>query len=118
MLREESSSDDAVILVPEGRLVMGGPAEEFEKKVQDLFAKGTLVVVADMHKVTQVDSTGIRGFVRGHSAAQRNGGRFALAGVQYAVQLVLEITRLNSILEIHPSVEDALEASGPAAASN
>ena len=111
MLVEETAGD-IVVLVPEGRLIMGGPAEEYEKRVQDLFTSGKRALVTDLHKVTQVDSTGIRGMVRGHTAAQKCGGRFALAEPQYAVQLVLEITRLNTLLEIHPSLQDAIEA-GP-----
>ena len=109
MLVEETAGE-VVVLVPEGRLIMGGPAEEYEKRVQDLFAEGKPAVVTDLHKVTQVDSTGIRGFVRGHTTAQRLGRRFALADLQYPVQLVLEITRLNTLLEIHPSLQDAIEA--------
>lgn len=112
MLVEETAGE-IVVLVPEGRLVMGGPAEEYEKRVQDLFAGGQKVLVTDMHKVSQVDSTGIRGLVRGHTSAQKAGGRFALCELQYAVELVLEITRLNTLLEIHPSLQDALEP-GPA----
>ena len=109
MLVEETAGD-IVVLVPEGRLVMGGPAEEYEKRVQDLFAEGKRALVTDLHKVTQVDSTGIRGFVRGHTTAQKIGARFAMCEPQYSVQLVLEITRLNTLLEMHPSLQDAIEA--------
>jgi anti-sigma B factor antagonist len=106
----EETHGEVVVLVPEGRLVMGGPAEEFEKRVQDLFGEGKRAVIADLHRVTQVDSTGIRGFVRGHTTAQKAHGRFALCEQQYSVQLVLEITRLNTLLEMHPSLQDAIEA--------
>jgi anti-sigma B factor antagonist len=106
----EETHGEVVVLVPEGRLVMGGPAEEFEKRVQDLFAEGKRAVITDLHRVTQVDSTGIRGFVRGHTTAQKVKGRFALCEQQYSVQLVLEITRLNTLLDMHPSLQDALES--------
>lgn len=109
MLVEEDAGE-IVVLIPEGRLIMGGPAEEYEKRVQDLYASGKRKIVSDLHKVTQVDSTGIRGFVRGHTTAKKTGGRFAMAELQYPVQLVLEITRLNTLLEIHPSLQDAIEA--------
>ena len=109
MLVEETAGD-ILVLVPEGRLVMGGPAEEFEKRVQELLSSGQRSLVADLHKVTQVDSTGIRGIVRGHTTAQKLGARFAICEPQYPVQLVLEITRLNTLLETHPSLQDALEA--------
>lgn len=107
---EEENAGEVIVLVPEGRLIMGGPAEEYEKRVQDLYTSGKRNIVTDLHKVTQVDSTGIRGFVRGHTTAKKLGGRFAMAELQYAVQLVLEITRLNTLLEIHPSLQDAIEA--------
>jgi anti-sigma B factor antagonist len=108
----EETAGDIVVLVPEGRLIMGGPAEEYEKRVQELFTEGKKALITDLHKVTQVDSTGIRGFVRGHTTAKKLGGRFALAEVQYSVQLVLEITRLNTLLEMHPSLQDALDEVG------
>ena len=112
MLVEETAGE-VVVLVPEGRLIMGGPAEEYEKRVQDLFAEGKRRLVTDLHKVTAVDSTGIRGFVRGHTTAQKCGGRFALAELQYPVELVLEVTRLNTLLEIHPSLQDAIDGDVP-----
>ena len=88
---------------------MGGPAEEFEQRVQDLLAEGFLHLVTDLRRVPQVDSSGIRALVRGYTTAQRFGGSFKLVAPSTLVRTILEVTRLNSIFPIYDSVEEATQ---------
>ena len=62
-----------VVLSPQEGLVAGGPAEEFEQRVQALFRDGYTDVLVDLRHVPTVDSRGVRAFVRGHTTAQRLG---------------------------------------------
>ena len=91
----------------------GGPAETFERDIQQLFRRGQRHLVVDMSGVSAIDSAGIRALVRGHTSAQRLRGGLRIAAARPAVVEVLEASRLASIFEIYDSVEAARLAAFP-----
>lgn len=60
-----------------------------------------------MSDVKFVDSSGLGNIVRAFSTVKEAGGQLKLAGKSDKVQGVLSITKLNSVFELYPSVEDA-----------
>lgn len=106
----EQAVGDYLVLVPQGRLVSGGPGEEYERRVQALLAEGHRHLVTDMRKVPQVDSTGIRALVRGHTSARRVSGSFKLVAPSALVRMVLEVTHLATVFQIYDSVEAAVKS--------
>jgi anti-sigma B factor antagonist len=65
------------------------------------------VVVLDMTQVPYMDSSGLGAVLNCYVSLERNGRKLALAGVNERVQALLELTRVNGILRIHPDVETA-----------
>ncbi len=99
-----------LVLSPQEALVSGGPAEELEKRVQDLFREGYRHVVVDLRAVPLADSAGMRALVRGHTSAQRLNRRFTLIGPNARVVELLQLSLLDRVLEIKDSVADAKAA--------
>jgi anti-anti-sigma factor len=99
--------DSRLVLSPQEDLVAGGPAEELERRVQDLFRQGYRHVVLDLRGVTRADSAGIRALVRGHTSAQRLNRRFTIVGPTPNVVDLLQISLLDRVLEIKGSVAEA-----------
>ncbi len=89
-----------VVLTPEGTLLAEGSAEKFEAEIQTLFAKGHRHLVVDLRNVPHMDSSGIRAIVRGHTTAERLGGRFVLVAPSSRVAKLLAMTRLDTVLHI------------------
>jgi len=87
--------------------VAGGPAEELEHRVQDLFRQGHQHVVVDLHTVPRADSAGIRALVRGHTTAQRLHRRFTIVGPNPKVGELLRLSLLDRVLEIKDSLAEA-----------
>lgn len=102
-----SASKERLVLAPEEPLVAGGPAEEFERRIQEVFRAGYLHVVVDLRSVPEIDSAGIRALVRGHTSAQRLNRRFTLAGPNPKVRALLELSLLANVFDIAASVGDA-----------
>lgn len=100
-----------LVISPHESLVGGGPAEEFERRVQALFRDGFRDLIIDLRAVPCIDSAGIRALVRGHTTAQRLHGTFRLCSPNNAVSTVLHLGRLDAVLDIYPTVEEA-RASG------
>ena len=95
-----------LVLSPQEDLVAGGPAEELERRVQDLFRQGYRHIVLDLRGVTRADSAGIRALVRGHTSAQRLNRRFTIVGPTAKVTDLLQMSLLDRVLEIKNSVAD------------
>ena len=94
-----------VLVAPQEMLVVGGPAEEYERLVQDLFRSGCRDLIADLRGVTGIDSAGVRALVRSHTSAQRLGGTFTLVAPQPRVRQVLQLSHLESVFEIRDSIK-------------
>jgi anti-anti-sigma factor len=57
-----------------------------------------------------MDSAGIGELVLLHTKAQTDGTRLKYARPSPLVHNLLDLTNLNSVLDIHPSLEEALES--------
>ncbi|GLW73492.1 hypothetical protein Kpho02_57910 [Kitasatospora phosalacinea] len=106
---------DALVVRPEGELdhdSVGPLREALEGAVAD--PPGRLVV--DCGGLDFCDSTGLNLLLRAHAAAVHVGLPLLLAAPGAVVARMLAITGADEVLEVHPTVEDAL-AAGPGAAA-
>src|SRR6478735_7161198 len=98
---------ERLLLSPQEALVSGGPAEELERRIQEVFRLGTEHVVIDLRGVPDADSAGIRALVRGHTSAQRLNRRFTLVSPNPKVLELLELSLLTRVLEVVDSLVEA-----------
>lgn len=103
----KASKVDRMVLSPQEPLTAGGPAEELERRIQEIFKSGFEHVVIDLRGVPVADSAGIRALVRGHTTAQRLNRRFTLVSPNQRVQELLELSLLTRVLEIVDSLVEA-----------
>ena len=96
-----------VVLSPQEGLVAGGPAEEFEQRIQSLLRNGHHDLLVDLRQVPRIDSRGVRALVRGHTTAQRLHARFRLACPGPHIRDVLELARLDTIFTIYETFDEA-----------
>jgi len=104
---DRALSAHQVLVAPREPLVTGGAAEEYERRVNDLFRGGCRHLIADLRAVSAIDSAGIRALVRSHTTAQRIDSQFTIVGPQPGVRRVLELSRLDSVFHIRESLEEA-----------
>jgi anti-sigma B factor antagonist len=69
---------------------------------------GTTRLVVALGGLTFCDSSGLRLLVELHKQATDRGGSLHLADVQPPVATVIQVTNLNRMLAVHPTVEDAI----------
>lgn len=96
-----------MVLSPLEALVAGGPAEELERRIQEVFRTGYEHVVIDLRGVPALDSAGVRALVRGHTTAQRLHRRFTLVSPNARVREVLDISLLGRVLEVVDTLVEA-----------
>lgn len=65
-------------------------------------------VILDFHNIEFIDSGTIRALVSLQKRVSENKGTLKLANLHPSVQNIFEVTRLRHILDIYPSLEDAI----------
>jgi anti-anti-sigma factor len=103
----KGSKSDRLLLSPQEALVAGGPAEELERRIQEVFKSGYEHVVIDLRGVPTADSAGVRALVRGHTSAQRLNRRFTLVSPNPRVMELLELSLLTRVLEVVDTLVEA-----------
>jgi len=106
---ETRNHGDVMIVHCAGRIVYRDEAAALSQAVNDaLNDRGK--VVLDLSGVSSIDSAGIGELVLLHARAQANKADLKCASPSPLVQALLDLTNMNSVLQIHPSVHEALEA--------
>jgi anti-sigma B factor antagonist len=63
--------------------------------------------VIDVTEVPYIDSAGLGTILSRWSHTQRNGHKFALTGVSPRIEVLLEITKVNTVLPMFKTAEEA-----------
>jgi anti-anti-sigma factor len=96
-----------LVVSPQEPLVAGGPAEELEQRIQDVYRRGYAHVVIDLRGVPAADSAGMRALVRGHTTAQRLHRRFTIVAPNAKVRELLKFSLLDQVLETVDTIDEA-----------
>jgi anti-sigma B factor antagonist len=100
---------DIIIVHCQGRIVYRDEAAALSRVVGDVMSQARKIVL-DLSGVSSLDSAGIGELALLYTWAQKENVDFKVAGPNNLVRTLLDLTRLDSVLEIHSSVDDALEA--------
>jgi anti-sigma B factor antagonist/stage II sporulation protein AA (anti-sigma F factor antagonist) len=111
---------DVIVLVPVGRIDHTS-AEAFQLAVEPLLVatasmQGALLL--DLSRVDYMSSVGLRVVMMAAKHLRARQARIAAAGLQPVLREIFEIARFSHVVELFPSVRDALRAlSAPALAA-
>lgn len=111
---ETQNQADIIIVHCQGRIVYRDEAAALSRLVSELMTENGRVIL-DLSGVKSIDSAGIGELAFLQSLAQSHHAELKCAGVTGVVRELLDLTNLNSVLEIHPSVCEALAAFHPGA---
>ena len=100
-----SESGKLVKVVVDGRLV-AAVAPTLREEVLNRMSEGSNVLF-DLSGMVHIDSSGLGVLVQVLQKAKANGGRVILAGLQPGPKIVFDITKVNRVFEIVPTVADA-----------
>ncbi|HZB12754.1 MAG TPA: STAS domain-containing protein [Chryseolinea sp.] len=75
-----------------------------------LHAEGVRNIVLDMAEVRYTDSSGLSALLVGNRIVQEDGGIFILTTLSEHTLKLIKISQLDSVLNIVPKVEEAIDA--------
>jgi anti-sigma B factor antagonist len=106
---ETRNRGDVTIVYCQGRIVYRHEAAALSRMVGEVLQHGGKVIL-DLSGVHSIDSAGIGELASLHSLALAQNADLKYASPSPLVSDLLDLTNLDSVLEIHPSVPEALSA--------
>ncbi len=106
---ETRSRGDVMIVHCQGRIVYRDEAAALSRLVGEILKDGSKLVL-ELSGVSAMDSAGIGELALLQTWAQERNAEFKCAGANSVVRTLLDLTNLDSVLEVHPSLDSALES--------
>ena len=104
---KQLDSGTAVVAVS-GRLVLGRDLEGMENVVKGLLAQGARKFIFDLASLDYADSAGIGTFVACLTSIKKSGGEMRLAAVNARVERLFQVTGVDKLMPVYPSVAEAV----------
>jgi anti-sigma B factor antagonist len=104
---ETRNRGDVIIVHCQGRIVYRDEAAALSRVVGEVLQQARKLVL-DLSGVTSMDSAGIGELALLQTWAQGRKAALKCAGPNPLVTTLLELTNLDSVLEVHPSVDEAV----------
>ena len=106
---ETRNRGEVIVVHCHGRIVYRDEAAALSRLVGELLQAGSKVVL-EMSGVRALDSAGIGELALLQTWAQERNAELKCAGANELVRTLLDLTNLDSVLEVHPTLEAALES--------
>jgi anti-anti-sigma factor len=106
---ETRNHSDVIIVHCQGRIVYRDEAAALSSVVGEMLQRGSRVIL-DLSGVSGMDSAGIGDLALLQSWARDRDAELKCAGPNSMIRTLLELTNLDSVLEIYPSIEAAKES--------
>ena len=113
-IRERQTISGATVVELEGMLVLGHESEKVESMIEKLVREGKKKIIVDLAKVSYVDSSGIGILVGSLGHCKRGKGAMRLIGVRNHLLHIMQITRVDEVLPVDASLEEAEQNLGGA----
>ncbi len=104
----QAERDGVIILELSGRLVIGKECDAFNQQIEDLLDANENKIILKLEQVSYCDSFGIGWLVAALKAARDRGGDLKLLKLSKKVQAYLDVTKLNTVFDIHATEEEAV----------
>jgi anti-sigma B factor antagonist len=104
-----ANGDVTVLHILESRLIYES-LDPIQAKFVDLVESGTRKIVIDFAKVDYLDSFAVGFIMDMYRRVNNHNGVLKLCGLQPRVRKILSITRVDNVIDIHPTLDDALAA--------
>jgi len=106
---ETRNRGGVMIVHCQGRIVYRDEAAALSRLASEILAHSEQIVL-DLSGVVSMDSAGLGELALIYTRAESKGARLKCAGPNQFVRDLLELTNLTSVLEIHSTVADAVDA--------
>lgn len=109
-----SENYGTVIITFKGNMMGGPDAATFHEKIKELAEKGKTNVIGDLSRVKFMNSSGLGIMIAALTTLRNSGGDLKICGASDRIESLLIVTKLITVFNHYPSLEEAVEAYKPA----
>lgn len=106
---ETRNRGDIIVVHCQGRIVYRDEAAALSRIVDEVLHPGSRLVL-ELSGVSSIDSAGIGELALLQTWAQNRNAELKCAGANELVRALLDLTNLDSVMEVYPTLEAALES--------
>jgi anti-sigma B factor antagonist len=106
----EKEVGGVTVLQLSGRVTLGEESNQLRTKLKEMLTTGKTRLVLDLAEVSYIDSAGLGTLVSGFTSAQNQGASLKLANLTKRFHEQLSITKLVTVFDVYPTVEDAIKS--------
>lgn len=106
----ETVLGEVLILKLEGELMGGDEAKPFQERIYESIREGKTNVVVEMSGVKWMNSSGLGILMAGLTTLRSSDGDLKLACLSERVRRPIEITKLNQVLQIYETIDEAINS--------
>jgi anti-anti-sigma factor len=103
LTRPQEITPQTTVIQPEGPLNSANVLKFHAQLNAVLMSNQSVRLLVDMQHVDLIDNAGVMALVTGIWLAKRSNKQFCLCSVSHPVQMILELTQLDKVLEISDS---------------
>jgi len=96
------------VITLQGNLMGGPDASTLNGQLHTLLTEGNKHVVLDLAGVQYINSSGLGLLIGSVTTMRSAGGSLKIAGASEKIMGLIRITKLESVFEAYPSVEEAI----------
>jgi len=104
---KSTAGQGVTVVRVEGQLIVGN-RQELKALIQEALETGERKFLVDCSGTAYIDSSGLGALVTISKKVRESGGELRLAGLNSDLQSLFELTKLDTLFVIAPSVADAL----------
>ena len=107
----EHKVDKVHVLTVKGNLVQKDDTDKLQDRLLTMMeSNGAKLIVIDLKHVSIISSLGIGGVIRALRTVREKAGDLKLSSVNASVKKVFDITKLNELIEIHNTSDEAIKS--------
>ena len=107
---QEIAEDDPLVEIQTDKTTVEIPSPAAGKVASILVEEGKVNLLIDLKGVGFLDSSGLGALVRALTSAQKEGGQTKLLHAGPQIRKLLEMTKLDSVFELHEDRETAVSS--------
>jgi len=102
------AANGVTVVRVEGQLIVGN-RQELKALIQEALESGHRRFLIDCAQTAYIDSSGLGALVTISKKIREAGGELRLAGLNDDLRSLFELTKLDSLFQISPSVDEGLQ---------
>ncbi len=110
MEMKEIQKGDILVLMLEGELMGGEGSQIVQDRIYKAIEENMIFVVLDMSGIKWMNSAGLGIIMASITTLRGSGGDLKLANVNERVLRPIEITKLDQVIEMFESLEEAVDS--------